>query len=561
MLYTVELGVSNFQFTDSEIDISLKTTTKLLFSSNYSDITGSNKAFSDLVDSGAIFVTPASETQLYIHIKVQSCTVILTPSVLTQVERAFRDAKLWLNTGLLPVHKEYKHRRESEGHIAMSMNITLNRTINTLFPASLLRIPLRAIDTQDARPPDGIPTASISSIEISLETVVSNPETVMKACSPALRTDSNDVSTSVSKSEIAKIPKNLSKSRSAFSQNTWQTMGSELLEEHAGQEDYTETTDCQLLPRKDLEIGQHICRLIDTAFRSLMTSNFKVTRGIKCTTDTTRKLPQIAPAMFRCGYSDAINHRNIFIPQIARAATSILKKSKNVVLQKKLSLLEESYWSQCRNIGLTPPVTDTRAMVKTFLWRVAQRGLQNLKPSRGLNPLEFEPSLPETIIDGVSRLDSILEETNYGFAFDEYLDEEMDFDIDEIDDLDEEMFFSSDGEAYALSVATLDDPAEEHNGLEYDPVIDDNADSHSLRSCLRSESPILKSDNFLEGGSRLVSGPCSSSSILCSDVEMLTSDPINMFSSSPMLCALDSMSIQGGDSCTDMEEMIYGDCL
>ncbi|KAL4921218.1 hypothetical protein BDW62DRAFT_198226 [Aspergillus aurantiobrunneus] len=134
-------------------------------------------------------------------------------------------------------------------------------------------------------------------------------------------------------------------------------------------------------------------------------------------TDDLQNLSRIAPSVFKPGYREAMNQRSRLMPSIAKSLASMLKLSHNQALKDRLASAKIAHNS---DVGTLAPLSNddnTKTILKTRLWTIAQKQLyhapapKRLRPSGSfLDPDQAEQNqdenlLSETLTEGTACFD------------------------------------------------------------------------------------------------------------------------------------------------------------
>ncbi|KAL3481603.1 hypothetical protein BJX99DRAFT_253522 [Aspergillus californicus] len=126
-------------------------------------------------------------------------------------------------------------------------------------------------------------------------------------------------------------------------------------------------------------------------------------------------LSGIAPSIFKPRYRDAMNQRSRLIPSIAKSLASIIELSDDQQLKDKLTTLIEKHGSDPGIVtSAATSLEDTKTILKTRLWRIAQKRLHNTPIPRQLKALPSFTNAAENESDQDGPLlESVSEQTAY----------------------------------------------------------------------------------------------------------------------------------------------------
>ncbi|KAI9371554.1 hypothetical protein BJX61DRAFT_543564 [Aspergillus egyptiacus] len=162
--------------------------------------------------------------------------------------------------------------------------------------------------------------------------------------------------------------------------------------------------------------------LFQNAFRTLVWGDASQPNENQPGAESYHSLSEIAPAIFKpryerlhpsaSYYTSAMNQRSRLIPSIAKSLASMIELSDDQDPKEKFSVLEAPHtFSSGAQSGATQ-TEDTKRILKTKLWRIAQRGLLKAPtPKQLCTPRRFFDLQHESEHDRRSQDEPLLSET------------------------------------------------------------------------------------------------------------------------------------------------------
>ncbi|KAJ5373384.1 hypothetical protein N7517_005390 [Penicillium concentricum] len=235
-----------------------------------------------------------------------------------------------------------------------------NSTTGRALPSSMTNPP-------DARPPTGVPVATLASIDVQLEYIF-QPRRIPQV------------------QEYFKLKVGLlgQESSTFCSPRLLETMADVAILQR---EDPTEIPGSQSSCISGDESDpscEELFRLFNLGVQRLFISNSIKDPTIRVPQQVTIKsLAGISPAVFDPGYRDAMNQRGVTIPIITKAISSMLAGNNDPSIKTKLAdLLELTRSHHTDDTTIQPQFLSFRAAVLSSLWRVAQEAVPKIKPTK-----------------------------------------------------------------------------------------------------------------------------------------------------------------------------------
>lgn len=441
MALAIDLGRGVFRILDANLTLILNASAEILLDCA---TTGASdpESLRKLLQNRQIWVTQAPELKLHICLDVEPNLAHPASTFFLQAGDLLRNSKvflqyikschylliewdqIWSDLGLGVLFRSYNYNYEASDPRRIHLYFGLRKLASRSAHPKIFRVPGTLQNPPEAIPPVGIPTASLSSVTITLE-YMSTDETI-EYMSQQLYTIPTTGWDDSEQSHYLITPPS--------SQNQYlppESSQEACLNKDAGpdiKEDVQETNEawvpfhCFHSFKGSPQCKEDFNKLLDISIRSLITS--KPT----CIDETIQQekdehlthLCRLAPTVFSMGYSEvclictppdslqlltcnqAMNQRSQFIPSIAKSLESIIRRSRNPDLHEKISALKSSP-SQS---DVPPKEVPLRTAIKSSLWRIAQNQLHNPNASRDLSALDSTiTTKEEPPMDDISNID------------------------------------------------------------------------------------------------------------------------------------------------------------
>ncbi|KAI9877717.1 MAG: hypothetical protein M1830_003029 [Pleopsidium flavum] len=429
----------------------------------------SNSQQLDLLTSRDIWVTRGESLRISIHILLHGKNFIEAPAaaeVLETIGPVLRDAEvqLWSQLRLLPsLSLPTISGRTPSGQIGDIVLTLAHVEPSRPAPGYVKRRRHYTANLSPARPPDGVPSAGLESVNITLDLSIgrsrSRTKSVERLEGPAgiIRSDLLALNDGFLNLEQEDCFQPMTSNQELYSDDGYRDRGCASQPRYPASDDemlddpsYTfinrfATSDCLEIPSTEehdtsvarlrgLQIGskvtndggaeppliaddsdiQRLLELIDTALRTLICGKpIGTTAGIKVLSAPSRpRLADISPTLFSPGYLSAVSQRTPMISKIAYAMKSMQRWLASSTLEAKLASLELLPLSPL--VAIDEPIElmvhaghSITAVVKARLWRIVQKRLYNPNAARRLKPIKPEGRIvvlqePDEMLDGIS---------------------------------------------------------------------------------------------------------------------------------------------------------------
>ncbi|KXG52524.1 uncharacterized protein PGRI_088080 [Penicillium griseofulvum] len=145
-----------------------------------------------------------------------------------------------------------------------------------------------------------------------------------------------------------------------------------------------ESQSCCISEYQSNSSCDELFRLFDLGIRRLIISNSIKDPTIRVPQHgTIKSLADLYPAVFDPGYRHEINQRGVTIPIITKAISSMLAGKKDPSTKTKLAdFLELNRSHHKDDLTVRPQVLSCRAALLSSLWRISQKTVPKLKPTK-----------------------------------------------------------------------------------------------------------------------------------------------------------------------------------
>ncbi|RJE24136.1 hypothetical protein PHISCL_03510 [Aspergillus sclerotialis] len=562
MTLPINLGRGVFHMLDPNLSLTLNASAEVLFDPETVDSKDPGLP-SRLLQSRQIWITQAPELKLHVCLSVHP-VVYPAPIFFSQAGELLRNSKvsvhyikgalvlllielnkIWSDLGLGALFKSSSYIDPSSIHLYFGLRKLTGRTSHS----KVYRLPETLQSFADAVPPTGIPTASLSSVTVSLEyefkqdvTRFKPEQLVYTPLCTFSRTESenspqSDFQVSPASSQTQYLPL-----ENTASTNSLGDPDSEILEELQEAHPNLTYPPYIYLQENSLQYKennspytQHFNKLLDIGIRSLITPKpVRVEKEIQKGKDNDLvRLSELAPTVFSLGYSEAMNQRAQFIPSIAKSLASIAGRSKSSALQQGICTL----MALCRHSGEDTSsqgkTVSTRTAIQSSLWRIAQKQLYKSTASRKLSPLDSAfIANEEPPFDDLSDL---------GDAED---DEDEDYNLLTEEEMEDELIFcdeEQDNSPFDEEIVDLDNPSPWCFGSQRNSFVKNHDNDIPLPKEYAS-SPCLIPTSSLSGSPPYQSNMSDSEMLMIPSEEIIISssntidNELETRDDSPMLC-------------------------
>ncbi|KAJ9303692.1 hypothetical protein DTO217A2_6801 [Paecilomyces variotii] len=414
----LDLGSSTLRLLDSDLRLTSYVFTKFIIPEN-SPISSDSDRLGEILKSRQCWVAPAPELILRVHVQGNRDSQSHASSYLKLVSEMFQYEKVWHDLGLTVAIKSCEDVLDPD--VATDLSMAFNIQENSLATA-VRRVPhqLLGLFRATAQPPPAIPRVTLSEVRLSLNFHSSNGKhntpiiarsiigtgTVALPCDEALQSCpilGYDPSFPPSKSEIRPAPFQLQFESLG---RHFQSSGMQFKYYATG---YGNTEDN--FNSSGSRVGFH--RLLGVCLDDIFaTTHSKSTVGVESIKEETiYKLSDVAPTVFSPGYREAMQQRACFIPVIAKAMSSIIKTVDILTSSQRLSSLQGHYASHHGTDLDIDEVPNGKAMLKSLLWKIAQKGVYRVKAARKMRGFASVNRINSPVFESLfAGDDSILED-------------------------------------------------------------------------------------------------------------------------------------------------------
>ncbi|KAJ9243742.1 hypothetical protein DTO169E5_2371 [Paecilomyces variotii] len=422
----LDLGSSTLRLLDSDLRLTSYVFTKFIIPEN-SPISSDSDRLGEILKSRQCWVAPAPELILRVHVQGNRDSQSHASSY-KLVSEMFQYEKVWHDLGLTVAIKSCEDVLDSD--VTTDLSMVFNIQENSLATA-VRRIPhkLLGLFRATAQPPPAIPRVTLSEVHLSLnfhsfngkhntptiarsiigtgtvELCVIQPRSDLP-CDEALQSCpilGYDPSFPPSKSEIRPAPFQLQFESLG---RHFQSSGMQFKYYATG---YGNTEDN--FNSSGSRVGFH--RLLRVCLDDIFaTTRSKSTVGVESIKEETiYKLSDVAPTVFSPGYREAMQQRACFIPVIAKAMSSIIETVDILTSSQRLSSLQGHYASQHGTDLDIDEVLNGKAMLKSLLWKIAQKGVYRVKTARKMRGFASVNRINSPVFESLfAGDDSILED-------------------------------------------------------------------------------------------------------------------------------------------------------
>ncbi|KAL4785752.1 hypothetical protein BJX76DRAFT_355800 [Aspergillus varians] len=368
--------------------------------------------------SGNIWVSQVPELSFNIRIASASDLYPSFARFVSQLGDSVCKAKMWSDLGLAVLYKSciYEPEQTSPTYI---LSFGIQRRLGPSEKTKAPKVPKILRDACDAIPPTDIPTAHITSIDVRLKYNYNYKQCVTRCPQQESDDQSHDITQSTAFGDgnwegIHCLQKSIS---------TTSEINDPILEHQWEKSEKWEPVNYS---SPESSNSLEFSALFQEALKALVLGD-ATRRGNYHLTgmDDFQSLSRIAASVFKPGYHEAMSQRSRLMLSIAKSLTSMLKLSKNQALKDRVASVKAIHHP---DVDASNPLSngdDTKGILKTKLWTIAQKKLyhapipKHLRPSNPFPDLEYderyqdENLLLETITEGTAYFDSDCDDINY----------------------------------------------------------------------------------------------------------------------------------------------------
>ncbi|KAL4878566.1 hypothetical protein BJY04DRAFT_195675 [Aspergillus karnatakaensis] len=368
----IELGRQDSCSSRSDLKLSLSASATVLLPPGSDEL--DSIELKEALCSGQIWVSQASELQLNICIssvlELQSSLTLFAP----QVGDCICKAKMWSKLGLSAL---YKHCLYDEDQTSPTYRLSFGLRKRPGGPEKNeeTRMPKFLRQVGDAIPPADILTACLNFVDVRMEYKHRRRHSATKA----LQAESQgDILDAVQPSEPRYWVQNDDYSKDIWFEDElnepllddWETLSEEGL-------DIIDDVTANPLSASDFGI------LFRNGLKAVVWGNLRQEGSPGM--EGFRSLSSIAPAIFKLGYQETMCQRARLLPSVAKSLASLLMLSDNQTLRDRVSSAGRAHLSS--RSSAAPIIEDeTKTILRTGLWSIAQRRLHEAPMSKLLKP-------------------------------------------------------------------------------------------------------------------------------------------------------------------------------
>ncbi|RAK72354.1 uncharacterized protein BO72DRAFT_521031 [Aspergillus fijiensis CBS 313.89] len=364
---TIDLGRADFHSSDSTLTLTMNASI-FIQSRRRPQIAARDMHLIHLMTMRRAWVAEAPEIKLNISINAHNVSNVTVSTFVPVVGEMLCNAKLWKELGLAIMYKSceyFDHKTPPSFQLAFGIGRSLIQP--AVLPTVSRRVPKAVQASGKPIPPPYIETFSISTVNISLAFMPTDPE--VQPHPPAL----------IMSSELDKrdIPE--------FSDTR------DFTEELA---DMDNSPDSTMLSSPPTEPAAGSCNanhqalhhLLRAGLSYLLIGNSHEQGQTEPDPETAQlqSLPRMAPSVFSPGYSEAMSQRSLLITSLVKSLTSMLKRPMNHSLRQIVSSMKVAYVPD--SLPLT--AVDAGNILQAAFWTLAQKQLYKAEASHKLSRLD-----------------------------------------------------------------------------------------------------------------------------------------------------------------------------
>ncbi|KAF7589150.1 hypothetical protein BBP40_004720 [Aspergillus hancockii] len=391
MACMIDLGSGIFFAPHLNLHLALRASVEMLFPARAMSL----KSVEDLKDvlySGIIWVDQVPELKLHVHINAGPDLERSLSIFTSQIGDIICTSKFWLELGLGITFRSCDYISEQVNSTTIQLSFGLRRRP----PGSITTETGRRLgmikSSADAAPPAYFPVAHISAINIFM--IYNHRIEKFLHMSSSTVTDNLPKGHQPSHWMVGELKldqHHQELTAAANSENRGLTI---LMEEHSDigddWEHYRNPSQASTLQQcaHYTSPSSGFSFLFDIGFRTLMIEKpVEFYKHPILKENKLQSLSRIAPSVFSPGYREAMTERSQLMSSIAKSMCSILKSRRNRLLQDRVTILESSHRRHHEGLSMIPDAMDTKTIIVTSLWCIAQKQLYKPKASRKLSPL------------------------------------------------------------------------------------------------------------------------------------------------------------------------------
>ncbi|KAI3162076.1 hypothetical protein DTO039G3_8013 [Penicillium roqueforti] len=384
MAQTLDLGKSTLRIRDSKLQLRLAASAH--FNQSPSHPTPEIPIdLSQLSNLESIWITEAPELELRFWIG-GNWDQNEAAAFISKLRDKLCDMEIWSDLGFSVELKRYCIETSGFHFLQLGMHrgcLARNHTTGRTLPGSMTNPP-------DARPPPGVPVATLASIDVRLE----------------YRFQAKDVSQAEDCSvlEVSLLGQGISVVSSPHVLE--EMVETKILLPMHDENSYAAVRQQTVrISGKRSPSSEELFRLFDLGIqRRIISNSIKDPTVSVSQKSTIKSFADIFPAVFDPGYRDAMNQRGVTIPMITKAISSLVVGNKNLSTKAKLAdLLELTSSHQTGDLAIQPQLPSCNNAVFSSLWCVAQNNVPRIKPRRrGVSMLFTE--FPSNALAGLDEL-------------------------------------------------------------------------------------------------------------------------------------------------------------
>ncbi|KAL2833382.1 hypothetical protein BDW59DRAFT_156878 [Aspergillus cavernicola] len=412
MSCSIDLGQKIFPSSVSDLNLSLRASASIQLPSQ-SPALGDSEHLKKALCSGNLWVYQAPELILSICIGFGSESHRSFAHFASQSGDTICKAKMWSELGLSVLYKSCIQRASSTIELSFGIQKRLGPPENTRPP----RLPNILKNLGNLHPFADVPTACITSIDVVLEYDYHHhrhigPSTPSPTISAAILEEADDedhdMIQTIDHDDLDCDGLYGPPSSIPNGQEIRDSVSEEELKISKGKWD---SDSYHMFERFD---SKELVTLFREGLKALVWGDASQDNENQARTDAFHSLSRIAPSVFKSRYSDAMNQRSRLISSIAKSLASMIELSDNQQLKGKLASLQTSHNTEL-GMSTLPPLEDTKTILKTRLWRIAQNKLYKTPTPKQLNPLHsfFDTEQNDHSQDENLLSETVTEETVY----------------------------------------------------------------------------------------------------------------------------------------------------